>query len=91
MDNRTENAGHENITAAIKIKCYFAHPHASWEQGTNEHVNGLVRWYLQKGTDFSKILYKQIAQIKSLINNRPRKCLGFKTPIEVASSVALQD
>lgn len=92
MDNGTENAGHENITAAINIKCYFAHPYASWERGTNEHVNGLVRWYLPKGTDFSKISYRQIAQIESLINNRPRKCLGFKTPIEVASSsVALQD
>ena len=92
MDNGTENAGHEEITAAINIKCYFAHPYASWERGTNEHVNGLVRWYLPKGTDFSNISYGQIAQIESLINNRPRKCLGFKTPIEVASSfVALQD
>jgi IS30 family transposase len=92
MDNGTENAGHGKITAAINIKCYFAHPYASWERGTNEHVNGLVRWYLPKGTDFSKISYMQIAQIESLINNRPRKCLGFKTPIEVASSfVALQD
>lgn len=86
MDNGTENAGHEEITAAINIKCYFAHPYASWERGTNEHVNGLVRWYLPKGTDFSNISYGQIAQIESLINNRPRKCLGFKTPIEVASS-----
>ncbi len=86
MDNGTENAGHEEITAAINIKCYFVHPYASWERGTNEHVNGLVRWYLPKGTDFSNISYGQIAQIESLINNRPRKCLGFKTPIEVASS-----
>ena len=91
MDNGTENAGHEKITVEIGIKCYFAHPYASWERGTNENINGLVRWYLPKGTDFSKISCRQIAQIESLINNRPRKCLGFKTPIEVASSfVALQ-
>jgi len=64
---------------------------ASWEHGTNEHINGLIRWYLPKGTDFSKISEEQISQIESLINNRPRKCLGFKTPIEVASSfVALR-
>ena len=91
MDNGTENAGHEKITMEIGIKCYFAHPYASWERGTNENINGLVRWYLPKGTDFSNISCRQIAQIESLINNRPRKCLGFKTPIEVASPfVALQ-
>jgi len=91
LDNGTENAQHEGITAEIGIKCYFAHPYASWQRGTNEHINGLIRWYLPKGTDFSKISDEQIAQIESLINNRPRKCLGFKTPLEVASScVALR-
>ncbi len=86
LDNGTENAQHEKITAAIGTKCFFAHPYASWQRGTNEHINGLIRWYLPKGTDFSKITDKQIAQIESLINNRPRKCLGFRTPIEVAAS-----
>lgn len=91
FDNGTENAQHEIITAEIGIKCFFAHPYSSWERGTNEHINGLVRWYLPKGTDFSKITDEQIAQIEALINNRPRKCLGFKTPLEVASSaVALR-
>jgi IS30 family transposase len=87
MDNGTENAGHEEIASCIGIKCYFTHQYASWERGTNEHINGLIRWYLPKGTDFSKISDEQIALIKSLINNRPRKCLGVKTPIEVAASV----
>ena len=91
LDNGTENAQHETITAEIGIKCFFAHPSASWEKGTNEHINGLVRWYLPKGTDFSKITEEQIVQIEALINNRPRKCLRFKTPLEVASSgVALR-
>ncbi len=85
LDNGTENAKHEAITAAIGIKCFFAHPYASWERGTNENVNGLVRWYLPKGTDFRKISDEQIARIEYLINNRPRKCLGFKKPIEVAA------
>lgn len=91
MDNGTENAQHQEITASLDTKCFFAHPYASWERGTNEHINGMIRWYLPKGTDFSKISDKQIAKIESLLNNRPMKCLGFKTPIEVASSfVALQ-
>ena len=85
MDNGTENAQHQEITSSLDIKCFFAHPYSSWERGTNEHINGLIRWYLPKGTDFSKISEEQISQIESLINNRPRKCLGFKTPIEVAS------
>jgi IS30 family transposase len=85
LDNGTENAMHQEITSTIGIKCFFAHPYASWERGTNEHINGLVRWYLPKGTDFRKISDVEIARIESLINNRPRKCLGFKTPLEAAS------
>lgn len=85
FDNGTENSRHEAITSAIGIKCYFARPYASWQRGTNEHVNGLIRWYLPKGTDFSKITDEQIARIEFLINNRPRKCLGFRKPIEVAA------
>ena len=92
LDNGTENAGHEQLSSKLGIKCYFAHPYSSWERGTNENLNGLIRWYLPKGTDFSKIAPEQIAQIEYLINSRPRKCLGYKTPLEVAaSSVALRD
>jgi IS30 family transposase len=91
LDNGTENAQHEDITAMLGIKCYFTHPYSSWERGTNEHINGLIRWYLPKGTDLGKISNEQITMIESLINNRPRKCLGFRTPLEVASScVALR-
>jgi len=85
LDNGTENAKHEAVTTAIGTKCYFADPYASWQRGSNEQVNGLVRWYLPKGTDFSKISNAQVATIEFLINNRPRKCLGFKKPIEVAA------
>lgn len=90
LDNGTENAGHEEITEAIGIRCYFARPYASWQRGTNEHMNGLVRWYFPKGTDFGKITEEQVVMVESLINTRPRKCLGYKTPLEVAS-VALRD
>jgi IS30 family transposase len=92
LDNGTENAKHEQLSAKLGIKCYFAHPYSSWERGTNENLNGLIRWYLPKGTDFSKITPEQIARIEYLLNSRPRKCLGYKTPLEVAaSSVALRD
>jgi IS30 family transposase len=91
LDNGTENAKHEQLSARLGIKCYFAHPYSSWERGTNENINGLIRWYLPKGTDFSKITPEQIARIEYLLNSRPRKCLGYKTPLEVAaSSVALR-
>lgn len=90
LDNGTENTQHEGITVTLGIKCFFAHPYSSWERGTNENINGLVRWYLPKSTDFSKITDQQIYNIESLINNRPRKCLKFNTPNEVAfQSVAL--
>lgn len=91
MDNGTENASHTELTETLGIKCFFADPYAAWQRGSNEQINGLIRRYLPKGTDFSKIDKDQIKKIEKLINNRPRKCLGFKTPLEVARSfVALQ-
>jgi IS30 family transposase len=91
LDNGTENAQHAAITDAIGMQCYFARPYDSWQRGTNESVNGLVRRYFPKGTNFSKITDEQVAKVESLINNRPRKCLGYKTPLEVASAfVALR-
>jgi transposase, IS30 family len=86
LDNGTENAKHEQLSAKLGIRCYFARPYASWQRGTNENLNGLIRWYLPKGTDFRKITSEQIARIEYLINSRPRKCLGYKTPLEVAAS-----
>ena len=92
MDNGTENALHKSITHRIGTKCYFAHPYSSYERGTNERINGLIRRYFPKRTDFAKITEAQVAWVESKINNRPLKCLNFKTPLEVASSclVALQ-
>jgi len=92
LDNGTENTRHEDITAALGTACYFCHPYAAWERGSNEQINGLVRWYLPKGTDLSKITDEHLQWIEYRLNNRPRKCLEFKTPIEVAAQelVALQ-
>ena len=86
LDNGSENSRHEDITKSIGTRCYFARPYASWQRGSNEQVNGLVRRYFPKGTDFGKVTNKQVARVESIINNRPRKCLGYKTPLEVASA-----
>ena len=62
---------------------YFAHPYSSWERGTNENTNGLIRRFLPKGTDFNKISVERLKQIENNLNNRPRKVLGFKTPNQI--------
>ncbi len=85
LDNGTENSGHEEITEASGIQCYFADPYSSWQRGANEQVNWMVRRYFPKGTDFSKITNEQVAWVESRINGRPRKCLGYKTPAEIAT------
>jgi IS30 family transposase len=87
LDNGTENTLHEEITAEIGARCYFARPYASWQRGTNEQTNGMVRWYLPKGTDFRNITEEEITAVESRINNRPRKCLKYKTPLEVFTRV----
>jgi IS30 family transposase len=87
LDNGTENTLHEEITAEIGVKCYFARPYASWQRGTNEQTNGMVRWYLPRGTDFRNISEEEIAEVESRINNRPRKCLKYRTPQEVFNRV----
>jgi len=87
LDNGTENTLHEEITTEIGTKCYFARPYASWQRGTNEQTNGMVRWFLPKGTDFRNITEEEIAEVESRINNRPRKCLKYRTPLEVFTRV----
>lgn len=72
------------------MRTYFAHPYCSGERGTNENTNGLIRWYFPKGTDFATISDDDIQRVENALNNRPRKRLGWMTPIEVFnSSVAL--
>lgn len=83
FDNGKEFACHEDISKKLKAKIYFAHPYSSWERGLNENTNGLLRQYFPKKTDFSKINKKDIAIAQKKLNLRPRKKLGFKTPLEV--------
>ena len=82
-DNGKEFAGHEYVAKLSGSKAYFAHPYSSWERGLNENTNGLLRQYFPKGSDFSVLTDSDIKAVMKKLNNRPRKCLGFKTPNQV--------
>jgi IS30 family transposase len=86
LDNGSENNGWKRIEEETGAKVYFAHPYSSWERGTNENTNGLIRWYLPKKTDFALVSASRIRDIEYALNNRPRKRLGYKTPEEVFNS-----
>lgn len=90
VDNGPENSRWQRIESEVGLSCFFANPYHSWERGTNENTNGLIREYFPKRTDFSIIPDNEIAAVELLLNSRPRKRLGFRTPLEVFS-VALQD
>ena len=93
VDNGKEFCEHELIATALQARIYFAHPYASWERGLNENTNGLVRQYFPKKYHFAKITDEDVQQVEDLLNNRPRKTLGYRTPNEVffkQRSVALR-
>lgn len=82
LDNGTEFTYFEWIEDRLGTKVYFAHPYSSWERGTNENTNGLLRQYFSRKTDFKQISAQQLASSVKQINNRPRKCLNWRTPQE---------
>ncbi len=82
-DNGKEFANHMEIANSLDIDFYFAKPYHSWERGANENLNGLVRQYFPKESDFKLITKDEIIQVTNILNNRPRKRFGYKTPNEV--------
>lgn len=89
-DNGPENVHHQRTNKYLGTQSYFCRPYQSWQKGSVEHAVGLVRRYLPKKTDLSTVTYTQLRKIETCINNRPRKCLAYKTPSEVLyQSVAL--
>lgn len=91
-DNGHENFMYDSVQTELGILWFFAHPYHSWERGTNENTNGLIRWYFPKGTDFATISDEAIKAVETALNNRPRKRLGWKTPLEAFNeSVAIID
>ena len=85
-DNGKEFANHQNIAAQLNLDFYFAKPYHSWQRGANENLNGLVRQYFPKGSDFTNIKKQEIFLVQNILNNRPRKRFGFKSPNEMLAT-----
>jgi len=83
FDNGKEFSNHTAISKTLEAATFFADAYASWQRGTNEKTNGLIRQYLPKNRDLSTLTGAEIRQIEKRINHRPRKCLGYRTPNEV--------
>jgi transposase, IS30 family len=81
-DNGLEMAQHKLFTARTNMVVYFAHPYSSWERGTNENTNGLIRDFFPKDTDFNTVSRYKLKKVQDLLNQRPRKVLGAQTPQE---------
>jgi len=82
-DNGMEMANHKTFTKDTGMPVYFAHPYSSWERGSNENTNGLIRRFYPKKTDFNKKTKMDNKFLQDILNNRPRKVLGFYTPNEM--------
>lgn len=85
-DQGREMAEHKLFTKQTEMKVYFAHPRSPWERGTNENTNGLIRQFFPKGINFKNVTRAEIKRAQTLLNERPRKVLGWRTPKE-----AMQD
>jgi len=83
FDNGKEFANHHWVSNDLSCEAYFADPYASWQRGTNENTNGLIRQYLPKNRDMTTLTGAEIRMIENRLNHRPRKCLGYLTPHEV--------
>jgi transposase, IS30 family len=90
LDNGKEFARHEDITKTTGVPIFFAHPYSSYERGTNENTNGLIRQYFPKDFDLSQLSRPKVKRVENLLNHRPRKVLGFKTPFEYHYNQKLQ-
>ena len=90
LDNGSEFSEFRRLEENLHTLVYFAEPHKPWQRGTNENTNDIVRFFFPKGFDFRTVTDDDIQAVEDIINNRPRKCLGWKSPAEVfAKSVAL--
>jgi len=86
LDNGKEFAEHEELEVEAALRIYFAKPYCAWQRGTNENTNGLIRDFYPKGTDLANIPKHRFTKVQQLLNDRPRKRLGYRTPNEVLAS-----
>lgn len=89
LDNGSEFANFREIERKVGAPVYFAQPHKPWQRGTNENTNDILRFFFPKGTNFHQVSDEKLEKVAYLINTRPRKCLGWKSPFEVFWGVAL--
>src|SRR5213593_736656 len=80
FDNGTEFARCPRLEESLGVTVYFAEPGCPYQRGTNENTNGLLRQFFPKGTDFRQISHHEVRRVENLLNNRPRACLGYRTP-----------
>jgi len=86
LDNGKEFAEHRQLEIEAALRIYFAKPYSAWQRGTNENTNGLVRQFFPKGTDLASIPEHRFTKVQQLLNDRPRRRLGYRTPHEVLAS-----
>jgi IS30 family transposase len=86
-DNGKEFAAHARLTDRLGLRVFFARPYHSWERGLNENTNGLVRQFFPKGLDLRSVRPEDVRRVERLLNTRPRKTLGYRTPREVLSEL----
>lgn len=85
LDNGSEFAEFKALEKSLNTTIYFADPHSPWQRPSNENMNNLIRFFFPKGTNFHKVTQEMLDYVVNLINNRPRKCLGWLSPIEFLS------
>jgi IS30 family transposase len=83
FDQGSEFAAYGDLEQQIKCKVYYCETHSPWQKGSNENMNGRLRWYLPREIDITKITQEDLDQLSAKMNRCPRKCLGYKTPQEV--------
>ena len=83
LDNGSEFAQFRELEQALQAPVYFAEPHKPWQRGTNENTNDLIRFFFPKGYDFRTVTQDDVTRVERLLNTRPRKCLGWRSPADV--------
>ena len=86
-DNGTENMKHDVVKVSLGVDMYFCHPYHSWEKGSVENRNKVIRRFFPKGTDFAMVSVEQVQYVENIINNMPLRCLKFRKPSEIMSKV----